>query len=832
MSLDLSTLVPDTIALMEARGEPVSVVAVLDRLGLEMASTLASPAPPASPERELDSLGRFVVTRELGRGGMGRVVAAHDPELGRDIAVKVVLDPRHVPPSRLARFVVEARLTAQLQHPNIVPVHEMGMTEDGLIYFVMKQIDGRSLGEVLALLRVGDPETTERWTRHRLLTAFVQVCNAVAYAHDRGVLHRDLKPSNIMVGAYGEVLVVDWGLARLLSGPREDVRPAPSGESTPFATLDGMAVGTPGYMSPEAARGAVSELDPRSDIYGLGACLYELLTLCRAHEGSTAEEVIRASIAGQPQEPQVRAPQRGIPDEIAVVCMRALSADPEDRFATATELAAAVGEFLEGSRRREAAQERVEEAEVAWARHQAIEGERAALLGRLQTLKETSKPWTPLPEKAELLATRRRLGELGPDRARWLAEVHTRCDKALSHDPENAGARALLARVHYARFEEAELARDEEARLFHERRVRAYDDGRYAPLLRGTGALSLRTDPPGAEVVCERYDTTADLVWPLVERRVLGTTPLLDVPLEQGSYLLTIRSPGKRDTRYPVFIPRGRRWDAGEAPVPLYTDAEIGDGCVYVPPGPFVFGGDERSQNSPPRSELWLEGFFLAVFPVTMGGYCEFINALHGSDPEQAWSRVPRLISMAGAADGQLWVRPGEGEAYEVPERDKDGDRWDPRWPVLSVSWQDARAYAAWRSQRDGGQLFLPDERQWEKGARGVDGRIHPWGDGFDPTLCKMRDSRAGQRLPEPVGAFATDVSPYGVRDLAGGVRDWCGDERFETDPTHRPARGGSWNNYAARSRLPCRGGDELWAVYSNTGFRLARIPTDGGGGA
>jgi serine/threonine-protein kinase len=507
-----------------------------------------------------------------------------------------------------------------------------------------------------------------------------------------------------------------------------------------------------------------------------------------------------------------------------------MAREREDRYPTATELASAVEAFLEGSKRREAALRHVVAAEKAWERHEGLAEERADLLAQKKDLDEALDPWAPLAEKAELRAVRGRLAAIGPDRVKRFSAVLTASDKAFSQDPGNSAALALLSKVHYARFEEAETERNEENRLFHEGRVRAFDTlGRYTALLRGTGTLTLRTDPDGAEVVCERYDTSADLAWPLVDRRTLGTTPLDRVPLEQGSYLLTIRSPGKRDTRYPVYIPRGRHWDSGETPVPLYSDADIGADFVYIPGGPFVYGGDEEALDALLRSEPWTEGFFLSVLPVTMQDWCDFINGLAEQDPEQAWSRVPRQTSGMKKAGGQYWERPAPGEAYAVPVVDRDGDRWDPLWPAFAVSWDDAQAYVGWRSERDGIRCSLPTEQQWEKAARGVDARTFPWGDGFDPTLCKMRDSRPGRPQPEPVGAFPTDISIYGVRDLAGGMRDWCGDETYGGDPIRRPVRGGSWLTRARNGRSAIRYGYEPWGVGTYYGLRAARVAASSG---
>ena len=308
-----------------------------------------------------------------------------------------------------------------------------------------------------------------------------------------------------------------------------------------------------------------------------------------------------------------------------------------------------------------------------------------------------------------------------------------------------------------------------------------------------------------------------------MERRLLGTTPLERVPLDQGSYLLTLRSRGKRDTRYPVFIPRGRRWDSGPTAVPLYSDAEIGRGFVYVPSGPFVCRDDDLWPDSMPRTEPWVEGFFLSVFPATMQDYCDFINGLAETDRDQAWFRVPRQEAGLRPNSRQYWDRPGPGEPFVVPEVDRDGDRWEPDWPVSAVSWNDAQACIAWRSQRDGVDWSLPTELQWEKAARGVDARAFPWGDCFDPTLCKMRSSRPGRPQPERVGEFAADTSPYGGADLAGSMREWCGDAIYDGNPKRRPVRGGAWHTNARRCRAVIRNGNEPWLVSANHGFRLAR---------
>jgi serine/threonine-protein kinase len=493
-----------------------------------------------------------------------------------------------------------------------------------------------------------------------------------------------------------------------------------------------------------------------------------------------------------------------------------MSPDPADRFATATELASAVEAFLDGVRRREEAGRHVDAAREAWQRY----GELGLELERWhRTVREqeaTVPRWASLDQKRALHGARRRIRDLGPQRARAFAELVAACERALSHDPGHDPARELMAEAWFGRLREGEARRDVEAVDYAEERVRAYDDHRFAALLQGTGALTLETTPDGAEVFAQRFDTRP-LIWTLDPPRPLGRTPLSEAPLEMGSYLLTIRAPGRRDTRYPVRIDRGAHWQGG-APLPLLSEADIGHGFLYVPGGPFLCGGDEQAGDCTARDERPVPGFLLARYPVTVRDYCRFLDALHGDDPDAAWARVPRTEVGATGDSGRAWSRPDAGGRYddEHLRGQLEQDEWS--WPVAGISWEDARACAGWL--HPGGRL--PTEHEWEKAARGVDGRAFPWGDHFDSSLCKMRDSRQGRPRPEPVGVFEPDRSVFGVRDLAGGIREWCGDTSYGPDATRRPIRGGSWFAYARFCRSAHRNGHEPWFVHSNHGFRVA----------
>lgn len=289
---------------------------------------------------------RYQREDEIGRGGMSRVYRARDFELGRELAMKVNRTDR---PGILRRFIREARVLASLDHPGVVPVHELGLDASGRVYFTMRLVRGQSLKE-----RLHEPRTRPQLVNQReVLEAILRVCDTMAYAHSQGVIHRDLKPANIMLGHFGEVYVVDWGLAHLMAQPLESEAPAgqPWEESEQaLETLAGDVLGTPSYMSPEQARGDLDSVGPRSDVYSVGAILYHCLAahapFLAQDSGMPSSEVLRHVLLGPPISLRVSAP--GAHSELVSICERAMARSPEDRYASCAEMAADLRAFLDG----------------------------------------------------------------------------------------------------------------------------------------------------------------------------------------------------------------------------------------------------------------------------------------------------------------------------------------------------------------------------------------------------------------------------------------------------------------------------------------------------
>lgn len=294
---------------------------------------------------------RYEPRAQLGAGGMGEVRLGLDRMIGREVAIKSVL-PAHANAADIrARFAREARVQGQLEHPAIVPVYDFGIDADGKPYFTMKRVRGVTLENVVDALRRGDEATARTYTLHKLLGAFVQVCFAIDFAHEHGVLHRDLKPSNVMLGGYGEVYVLDWGLAKVSSAAEvasERIPKAPIATHGSTPTAAGSVLGTPGYMAPEQIHGA--DADRRTDVYALGSILFEILTHERLHGDGPVEVMTQRTLEGVDARPSVRAPEREIAPELEAIVVRACALDRRQRFASARELAEAVEAYASGDR--------------------------------------------------------------------------------------------------------------------------------------------------------------------------------------------------------------------------------------------------------------------------------------------------------------------------------------------------------------------------------------------------------------------------------------------------------------------------------------------------
>ena len=318
-----------------------------------LAASLWDPDLGLTPVRALLEGKKYKVLGTIGRGGMGVVNQARDLRIHRTVAMKVIKTASQFSRENVLRFVDEAQVTGQLQHPNIVPVYELGLDEQGEVFYTMKFVKGITLDHVLHDIRRGDEPTIRKYPLAVLLTVFLKICDGVAYAHSMGVVHRDLKPDNVMIGEYGEVLVMDWGLAKKIAHGSGDENLADTKPETPdadmrgFQTLNGLIVGTPPYLAPEAARGDLDQIDARSDIYVLGEILYTILTLQPPYPGKDFAELIELIAEGKFAHPATHKtttlahlPGKRLPDGLTAIVIKAMTLHPRDRYQNIADLQA------------------------------------------------------------------------------------------------------------------------------------------------------------------------------------------------------------------------------------------------------------------------------------------------------------------------------------------------------------------------------------------------------------------------------------------------------------------------------------------------------------
>jgi eukaryotic-like serine/threonine-protein kinase len=767
---------------------------------------MPSPSSPATvvtsidmPAMPLDSVGnRYKKLFLLGKGGLGEVTACEDLVLGRTVAVKAGFDKQDSDSfSSKVILAREARIVAALEHPNIIPIYDAGMDGQRGPFYVMRQVTDTSLEMILHRRKVveGDPHD---YTLHRLLRYFLQVCNAVDYAHHKGVVHCDIKPANILLGEYGEVLLVDWGLAQSRNHPL------------------GVRGGTLGYMAPEQMDPRIERFDERTDVFALGAILYEILSGKAAFEDARNSDI--TTIGADPLRayrtpplPSVVAQVTGleVPREIEDVCMRAIAVHRSERLNSVGELSTAIDEYIEGSKERERKKLEANRNadvgdELAERYHEFVES-RPEKMTVYRALRADVVPWAPPDEKQDLWDAEDIVRVTDALQVRTFHSAVSAYERALDNVPDHPQARRGISRLFYSELQRARQRGDELDQIAYEQLLREVDDGTFVRELQRDGIVEITIGEHAGEVTLA----------PLVEknrRLVPGTEeqlterPLVRRSLPAGRYVITATR-GEVCVSWPVSIDPGAHCEYEIAPKPGCVH---GENEILVPGGKARLGGDPLSTETDEPTLVDVPSFVIQRFPVTFGEWFDWLEELRETDPRAAEAHTPRTT--VGASGWDLA---------------KSGMFIDPyRLPVIGISALSAEMYAAWLSKKTGQAWRLPLELEWEKAGRGTDSRVYPWGDHFDATFCKMRDSRAGLPVVEPIGTFEADVSPYGVHDLAGGVADWCVPDFRRTaprEPREVVSRGGAWCDWAIDCRLASRRRYLATEHSARVGVRLAR---------
>ena len=815
------------------------------------------PTPLAElPDLGFDDGDRYTMLGMLGKGAMGVVYRVFDRDLGRVVAMKVIRADKVRVPGVLPRFIREAQAVARLEHPGIAPVYDIGRVVDGRIYFTTREIRGRDLRQVIKELHAaatgGRWQRTENgWTLRRVVAVLHSACEAVASAHAQLTIHRDLKPQNIMVGEFGEVLVVDWGLVKVLGRIQEDgtegleTRVSSEGADD---TVVGTITGTPAYMPPEQAMGLVDALGPSSDVYTLGAALYQILSGRPPYKGRDAISILRQVRKGPPAS-CVRTGHDvpPVPEELEQICLKAMARYPDDRYEDAAALASELDGWLQGAMLRAKAIGIVAEADVVLEEHLKQRVKARELRASADRLISWVGPHEYNLDKEESWEMEDRALALEQASQLKLVEFRRLLHLALNHVPDLPEAHERLATHYWQEHQHAEASGDKLATARFEATLRIHDRGRYSVYLEGMGSLSLVTDPPNAHVELYRYEEEHRRLVPK-HLHPLGKAPIENLPLAMGSYLLKIRAPGRVELSYPVQIRRQGHWDGirveGQQARAIFLPPQnaLSPGDCYVPVGPFWSGGDGLASESGPRERQWAEAFVMKRFPVTNAQYIKFLDDLVAAGREStAMRHVPReRAGTTGERGAIIYGRTPRGGF--CLRADADGDIWQLQWPVIMIDWFGALAYAQWFAHKTGLPWRLPRSIEWEKAARGADGRTWPCGNFLDTAWSCTRGSHRSRPLPVEVDTFPLDVSPYGVRGMAGNVRDWCSDvfserssggddtglRRANTEldaraEPRRVLRGGEWSGSRRAARAATRASSRADYRDPKSGFRLVR---------
>jgi serine/threonine protein kinase/tetratricopeptide (TPR) repeat protein len=733
-------------------------------------------------------LGEYLLVRPIGAGGMGSVYEAVQEGLGRRVAVKVLRGAHALSPKAVRRFHREAEAIARLHHPHIIPVYTVG-EQDGIHFYAMELVHGVSLERVIRRRRtrpgldadpfdprlyddnptlaegpVSDqppapppPPTSASGRLARSRASFVlnrqyinhtveviaQAADALHHAHGEGIIHRDVKPANLLLAAPRTVVLTDFGLAHQ--------------EGAESLTITGDLFGTPMYMSPEQVLAGQAPIDHRTDVYSLGATLYELVTLQPPCQARDANSIMQEVLHKEPR--SFRQLRVRLPRDLEVIVFKAMEKRPERRYPTARDFADDLRRFLNYQPIRAKPPGLLTTAGKFLRRHrtEAAVGLSVLLTALLLVFGLSWRAGRGLEQELAALVER---GSAELDQARAArgddeAEQHfdrarESFSAALALDRRHTRAADGLFEVHLARCRRAldrqafDVARGMLIPLKELDRGGAHADA-IAELSRraaGTGTWKLDTTPGGCHVRLARLDDDFQ-PGPFQD---FGTTPLAERDIPMGDYLVVLSHPDCPLVRYPMLVERG---EAKDLHVVLPRKDQVPKGMVYVPAGEFLFGEAEAGTLRKVR----LEGYFIDRTEVTGADYEKFVQAT-GARPPEEWNDnktcPPELRTCA----------------------------------VHNVSWFEALEFARWAGKR------LPTEAEWEKAARGVDGRRYPWGNRFERHRCTWRETPA-REYGLAVGLWPKGASPYGCLDMAGNVWEWTAD-REKPFGSQRVIRGGA----------------------------------------
>ncbi|MBR2509651.1 MAG: protein kinase [Lentisphaeria bacterium] len=787
--------------------------------------------------------GSFSDLHLIGMGGMGTVFSAKDSLFYRNVALKILRGELRNKDKSVRTFIREARITAQIDHPNIVPVYNLGIFKEMGAYFSMKKIEGITLAEILKKLEENDPEFEKEYTLRRRLEIFISVCNGIAFAHSKGVVHCDLKPGNIMVGDYGEVFVMDWGMA--IYCPDKDMSPEHSkivlgdkdsknGNDKNFTSET--VNGTPAFMAPEQIFGKIEQIDEQTDVYALGILLYTILTCTQSPfpPRLPSEEIFEKALTGNFLPPRKRAPKRRISNELEIVCLKAMSPYKHERYPNVMALMQDIRNILD-MHPVEVYNSPILNFIKYCRRHPMIP---TALVGALITLGVFYSYFTfsnMMSARALKQILTLTIDESVPLYGRYHAELKNyqqQLDREKGYERffgehkdfemKNISAKLDLNcnQILESLFKLNEVTENSKylpmimdalnfciqysldvRKCDNIKKIQQIDSGlfytAYKNIIRknsalrrklqliaiSSGELVFNTPDKNIEVFISRQ---IDQDWDGVSNDSTAKRQNAELILKHDSFSTVLKT-----GEYSLLITDGKNRNitipvdvqAGEKiKIDLTFPAYIPDDCVYIHEGNYY---SNISHHYSIGRKIYVDSFFLLDREVTIDEYKNFWMSVKDSNLRQKYN--PDILFRR---DGRYVVEKlfaADGKILAPYTGDM---------PVAGISAAGAQAYCSYISQKTGMKCRLPYFVELEKAARGTGRRLFVWGNRFYSEYALLADSPQIKKYPlgAPPKTFANDYSLYGVYDLTGNVRELV---QLKNSADSFAVYGGSYRNTA-----------------------------------
>jgi len=736
----------------------------------------------------------------LGEGAIGVVYETKDPILKRTVALKALRSGYRDKKSIITRFLKEAQLTSTIEHPNIIPIHSLGIDDEHGIFYTMKKIEGEDLQDIIDKLKADEGDYRDKYSFNRLLDIFIAACHGVAYAHSKGLIHRDIKPDNIIIGEYGEVLVSDWGLVKSIDESSDGAKTSRDIDSQlATETVDGQVAGTPLFIAPEQI---MNKPDYKSDQYSLGVTLYHMLTCSYPFSQSgTVMDLLGRVYNGQITRPRKQSSYLKIPKALEAICLKAMSRETDDRYDNVNQLIDDIVNFRE-SRNVTAYRSPIHMRLIKLARRNPISS--TSLLTAVSATMIVTAVMTGLLiqkfDKAlktaqENIVLGRKYFDSTINLASQLEDLRKEHDYQKKDDQNERDMEEMRNRVntlsttHYRiAFSELQkigpnykpalvkelikavlLSRIELARKlrldddltawvdFVDKWIKTYAGKLTAAEIEGIeklkrevagqGAISISSSSADATVRIRQISATDSS-----ERVVKDWFKLAEnyhMTLFKGSYLIDVRSDSGIEFSHSVLISHSEHQK-----VQLDVPESVPQGTAFVHKGAALLGGEFSNRFH--KHERSLDSFYIKKTEVTFAEYLGFWNTLSESYKDEY---MPRITSSSDLDEKNAFTTDGTLLLSLSPQK-----------PVFGISQYAAHAYCAWKTKQTGMNHRLPTSLEWEKSARGSDGREFVWGN--KPSKTNALTNSYGSQ-PVDVGTFPKDQSVYGVFDLSGNVREY-----------------------------------------------------------